>query len=79
MRLRAGFIHGSVIHGHPTWVALALPPSAEALMGHFTKLIDYMAPSLWNFIKCINGEFFGWEADSKQLRARRLEGGRGDQ
>ncbi|CAK8988038.1 unnamed protein product [Durusdinium trenchii] len=39
-----------------------------ALMGHFTKLIDYMAPSLWNFIKCINGEFFGWEADSKKIR-----------
>ena len=39
-----------------------------ALMGHFTKLIGYMAPSLWNFIQCINGEFFGWEADAKQIR-----------
>ncbi|CAK9038447.1 unnamed protein product [Durusdinium trenchii] len=39
-----------------------------ALMGHFTKLIDYMAPSLWNLIKCMNGEFFGWEADASKIR-----------
>lgn len=39
-----------------------------ALMGHFTKLIDYMAPSLWNLIKCMNGEFFGWEADAGKIR-----------
>lgn len=29
---------------------------------------DYMAPSLWNFVKCINGEFFGWEADASKVR-----------
>ena len=27
-----------------------------------------MAPSLWNFVKCINGEFFGWEADASKVR-----------
>eukprot|EP00928_Gymnodinium_smaydae_P084183 TRINITY_DN67435_c0_g1_i1.p1 TRINITY_DN67435_c0_g1~~TRINITY_DN67435_c0_g1_i1.p1 ORF type:complete len:706 (-),score=129.88 TRINITY_DN67435_c0_g1_i1:87-2204(-) len=38
-----------------------------ALMGHFTKLIGFMAPSLWNFIKCFNGELFGWEADAVKM------------
>merc|ERR1712151_1296642 len=38
-----------------------------ALMGRFTKLIEFIAPSLWNFIKCTNGEFFGWEADSTKV------------
>merc|ERR1712187_464958 len=38
-----------------------------ALMGSFTRLIEFMAPSLWNFIKCVNGEYFGWEADSAKI------------
>eukprot|EP00928_Gymnodinium_smaydae_P026593 TRINITY_DN20830_c0_g1_i1.p1 TRINITY_DN20830_c0_g1~~TRINITY_DN20830_c0_g1_i1.p1 ORF type:complete len:679 (-),score=66.88 TRINITY_DN20830_c0_g1_i1:96-2039(-) len=38
-----------------------------ALMGQFTRLIGFMAPSLWNFIKCVNGEFFGWEADAEKM------------
>jgi len=38
-----------------------------ALMGQFTKLIGYIAPSLWNFIKCTNGDFFGWEADATKI------------
>jgi hypothetical protein len=38
-----------------------------ALLSHFTKLIGFIAPSLWNFIKCTNGEFFGWEADANKI------------
>jgi hypothetical protein len=38
-----------------------------ALMGQWTKMIGYMAPSLWNFIKCTNADFFGWEADSVKV------------
>merc|ERR1712196_613529 len=30
-----------------------------ATMGSFTNLIEKGAPSLWNFIKCTNAEFFG--------------------
>ncbi|CAK0826804.1 unnamed protein product [Prorocentrum cordatum] len=39
-----------------------------ALMGQFTRLMDFMAPSLWNFLKCVNGDFFGWEADASKVR-----------
>lgn len=38
-----------------------------ATMGEFTRLIDFMAPSLWNFVKCANHEFFGWEADASKV------------
>eukprot|EP00931_Biecheleriopsis_adriatica_P087810 TRINITY_DN62226_c0_g1_i1.p1 TRINITY_DN62226_c0_g1~~TRINITY_DN62226_c0_g1_i1.p1 ORF type:complete len:674 (+),score=119.24 TRINITY_DN62226_c0_g1_i1:80-2101(+) len=39
-----------------------------ALMSYFAKMMEFVAPSLWNFLLCINGEFFGWEADSTKIR-----------
>ena len=45
------------------------------LLGLFLyKHPGYQAPSLWNLIKCMNGEFFGWEASTERLQE--TEGGK---
>lgn len=50
-----------------TWAWMAHESVFLVCLGAFGKLIGFIAPSLWNFVKCCNADFFGWECDATKI------------